>query len=36
MTHHAEARQLLTDRRLVKDINVWSAWQRGEIPRTGR
>ncbi|MFJ8645939.1 cytochrome P450 [Streptomyces sp. NPDC093546] len=32
VTHHAEARELLTDKRLVKDINVWGAWQRGEIP----
>ncbi|MFJ4921019.1 cytochrome P450 [Streptomyces sp. NPDC088725] len=32
VTHHAEARQLLTDARLVKDINVWGAWQRGEVP----
>ncbi|GAA3100860.1 cytochrome P450 [Streptomyces rectiviolaceus] len=32
VTHHAEARQLLTDKRLVKDINVWGAWRRGEIP----
>ncbi|WP_051765464.1 cytochrome P450 family protein [Streptomyces sp. NRRL F-5135] len=32
VTHHAEARQLLTDARLVKDINVWGAWRRGEIP----
>ncbi|MGW4275464.1 cytochrome P450 family protein, partial [Streptomyces seoulensis] len=32
VTHHAEARALLTDPRLVKDINVWGAWQRGEIP----
>ncbi|GAA3841277.1 cytochrome P450 [Streptomyces phyllanthi] len=31
VTHHAEARQLLTDPRLVKDINVWGAWRRGEI-----
>ncbi|MFJ9587301.1 cytochrome P450 family protein [Streptomyces acidicola] len=31
VTHHTEARQLLTDPRLVKDINVWGAWQRGEI-----
>ncbi len=31
VTHHAEARQLLTDPRLVKDITVWGAWQRGEI-----
>ncbi|WP_329447331.1 cytochrome P450 [Streptomyces sp. NBC_01426] len=32
VTHHAEARKLLTDARVVKDINVWGAWQRGEIP----
>ncbi|WP_328538168.1 cytochrome P450 family protein [Streptomyces sp. NBC_00344] len=32
VTHHAAARQLLTDARLVKDINAWGAWQRGEIP----
>ncbi|MCX5381735.1 cytochrome P450 [Streptomyces sp. NBC_00083] len=32
VTHHAEARALLTDPRLVKDINSWGAWQRGEIP----
>ncbi|MEU9762454.1 cytochrome P450 [Streptomyces sp. NPDC047985] len=32
VTHHAEARQLLTDSRLVKDIDVWNAWQRAEIP----
>ncbi|MFD6876278.1 MULTISPECIES: cytochrome P450 [unclassified Streptomyces] len=32
VTHHAEARRLLTDPRVVKDINVWGAWQRGEIP----
>ncbi|MDH6628923.1 cytochrome P450 [Streptomyces sp. LBL] len=32
VTHHAEAKELLTDPRLVKDINVWGAWQRGEIP----
>ncbi|NED86643.1 cytochrome P450 [Streptomyces sp. SID11233] len=32
VTHHAEAKSLLTDSRLVKDINVWGAWQRGEIP----
>lgn len=31
VTRHAEARKLLTDSRLVKDINVWGAWQRGEI-----
>ncbi|WP_405010974.1 cytochrome P450 [Kitasatospora sp. NBC_01539] len=32
VTRHAEARQLLTDKRMVKDINLWGAWQRGEIP----
>ncbi|WP_327308745.1 cytochrome P450 [Streptomyces sp. NBC_01298] len=32
VTHHAEARKLLTDPRIVKDIDVWGAWQRGEIP----
>ena len=32
VTHHAEARRLLNDTRVVKDINVWGAWQRGEIP----
>ncbi|MEU7583599.1 cytochrome P450 [Streptomyces sp. NPDC041068] len=32
VTHHAEARQLLTDKRLVKDIEAWGAWRRGEIP----
>ncbi|MFF8596900.1 cytochrome P450 [Streptomyces sp. NPDC015220] len=32
VTRHAEARALLTDPRLVKDIDVWGAWQRGEIP----
>ena len=32
VTHHAEAKALLTDPRVVKDINVWGAWQRGEIP----
>ncbi|WP_330329216.1 cytochrome P450 [Streptomyces sp. NBC_00536] len=32
VTHHAEARALLTDPRIVKDINAWGAWQRGEIP----
>ncbi|MEU4795352.1 cytochrome P450 [Streptomyces sp. NPDC023327] len=32
VTHHAEARQLLADKRLVKDIEVWGAWRRGEIP----
>lgn len=32
VTRHAEARRLLTDSRLVKDINVWGAWRRGGIP----
>nr|WP_050790942.1 cytochrome P450 [Streptomyces sp. e14] len=32
VTHHAEARALLTDPRLVKNIDVWGAWRRGEIP----
>ncbi|MGI5448147.1 cytochrome P450 family protein [Streptomyces sp. CA-243310] len=32
VTHHAEARKLLTDTRVVKDIDAWGAWQRGEIP----
>ncbi|MFE0812167.1 cytochrome P450 [Streptomyces sp. NPDC058794] len=32
VTHHAEAKALLTDPHLVKDIGVWGAWQRGEIP----
>ncbi len=32
VTHHAEARKLLTDSRLVKDISRWGARQRGEIP----
>ncbi|MFJ8310872.1 MULTISPECIES: cytochrome P450 [unclassified Streptomyces] len=32
VTHHAEARRLLTDPRLVKDIDAWGAWRRGEIP----
>ncbi|WNM32942.1 cytochrome P450 [Streptomyces sp. Li-HN-5-11] len=32
VTRHAEAKALLTDPRLVKDINVWGAWRRGGIP----
>ncbi|MFE1441975.1 cytochrome P450 [Streptomyces sp. NPDC058739] len=32
VTRHAEAKALLTDPRLVKDIDRWSAWRRGEIP----
>lgn len=34
VTHHAEARRLVTDSRLVKDLAHWAAWQRGEIPET--
>ncbi|MHB9864594.1 cytochrome P450 family protein [Streptomyces sp. YIM S03343] len=32
VTHHAQARALLTDPRLVRDIEVWGAWRRGKIP----
>ncbi|MFV2118210.1 cytochrome P450 family protein [Streptomyces sp. Act-28] len=32
VTRHAEAKALLTDPRVVKDIDVWGAWRRGEIP----
>lgn len=32
VTHHAEARALLTDPRLVKDIAHWDAFTRGDIP----
>lgn len=31
VTRHAEARQLLTDARLVKDIGAWRLWQSGEV-----
>ncbi|WP_328407174.1 cytochrome P450 family protein [Nocardia sp. NBC_00403] len=31
VTRDAEARHLLTDPRLVKDVNVWALWQRGQI-----
>jgi 2-hydroxy-5-methyl-1-naphthoate 7-hydroxylase len=31
ITRHALARQLLVDPRLVKDIDVWDLWQRGEV-----
>ncbi|MFR9676071.1 cytochrome P450 family protein [Streptomyces sp. TR02-1] len=34
VTHHAEGRALLTDARLVKNIEHWAAWKRGEIPQT--
>lgn len=33
VTRHAEARRLLTDARLVKDIRQWDAWRRGEVDR---
>ncbi|MCE7079053.1 cytochrome P450 [Streptomyces sp. ST2-7A] len=33
VTDHAEARRLLTDTRLVKDINRWNAWRDGRITR---
>ncbi|MFD9879385.1 cytochrome P450 family protein [[Kitasatospora] papulosa] len=31
VTRHAEARQLLLDTRLVKDLEAWGLWQRGEV-----
>ncbi|SCK54931.1 cytochrome P450 [Streptomyces sp. WMMB 322] len=31
VTTHAEARRLLTDQRLVKDINRWTLWRTGEV-----
>ncbi|HEV7626678.1 MAG TPA: cytochrome P450 [Streptomyces sp.] len=31
ITGHAEARRLLTDQRLVKDIDRWSLWRSGEV-----
>ncbi|MFD9751756.1 cytochrome P450 family protein [[Kitasatospora] papulosa] len=31
VTRHAEARQLLLDTRLVKDLDAWGLWQRGEV-----
>ncbi|NLU68905.1 cytochrome P450 [Streptomyces sp. HNM0574] len=34
VTRQAEARALLLDSRLVKDIRHWKAWSHGEIPRT--
>ncbi|WP_354642555.1 cytochrome P450 family protein [Kitasatospora camelliae] len=34
VTRHAEARELLTDPRLVKSAEHWAAFQRGEVPRT--
>ncbi|MDT0331982.1 cytochrome P450 family protein [Nocardiopsis lambiniae] len=34
VTHHEEARALLTDPRLVKDIAHWADFQEGRIPHT--
>lgn len=34
ITRHEEARQLLTDPRLVKNAAHWAAYQRGEIPKS--
>ncbi|MFF2010515.1 cytochrome P450 [Streptomyces sp. NPDC058195] len=31
VTQHALARQLLVDPRLVKDLDAWGLWQRGEV-----
>ncbi|MGP4113899.1 cytochrome P450 family protein [Streptomyces sp. 4N509B] len=33
VTSHAEARRLLTDPRLVKDINQWELWRTGKVTR---
>ncbi|THA27717.1 cytochrome P450 [Streptomyces sp. RKND-216] len=33
VTHHAEARRLLTDPRLVKDINRWTLFRTGVVTR---
>nr|WP_245833883.1 cytochrome P450 [Streptomyces aidingensis] len=33
VTRHAEARQLLTDPRLVKDISAWTLWRNGTVTR---
>ncbi|WP_253208560.1 cytochrome P450 [Streptomyces sp. YPW6] len=33
VTRHAEARQLLVDPRLVKDIDAWGAWRSGAVTR---
>ncbi|MFL1376984.1 cytochrome P450 family protein [Nocardiopsis protaetiae] len=34
VTHHEEARALLTDPRLVKDIAHWADFQQGRVPHT--
>ncbi|MEU0126924.1 cytochrome P450 [Streptomyces sp. NPDC006289] len=31
VTRHAEARRLLVDTRLVKDLDAWGLWQSGEV-----
>ncbi len=31
VTRHAEARQLLVDTRLVKDLDAWGLWRSGEV-----
>ncbi|WP_405406503.1 cytochrome P450 [Streptomyces sp. NBC_01104] len=31
LTRHADARKLLVDPRLVKDLDAWSLWQSGEV-----
>lgn len=31
ITRHADARQLLVDPRLVKDLDAWGLWQNGEV-----
>ncbi|MFI1190312.1 cytochrome P450 [Streptomyces californicus] len=33
VTRHAEARQLLVDQRLVKDIDAWEPWRSGVVTR---
>ncbi|MFF8441968.1 cytochrome P450 [Streptomyces californicus] len=33
VTRHAEARQLLLDQRLVKDIDAWELWRSGVVTR---
>ncbi|MFD9421778.1 MULTISPECIES: cytochrome P450 [unclassified Streptomyces] len=33
VTRHAEARQLLVDPRLVKDIDAWALWRSGAVTR---
>ncbi|MFI6447456.1 cytochrome P450 [Kitasatospora sp. NPDC050543] len=34
VARHAQARELLTDSRLVKDAAHWAAFQRGDVPRS--